>query len=83
MALNTLQQNRISAEAAVNERLKLLQAHAASADKARPRAPTREQLQEKWTGLSEALEQKKKRRTELEITLANHAKGKENPLNRN
>ena len=76
MALNTLQQNRISAEAAFHERLKLLQEHADSADKA-AESTTREQLQEKWTGLSETLEQKKKRRTELEITLANHAKGKE------
>lgn len=74
--LNTLQQNRISAAAAFHERLKLLQEHADSADKA-AEGIIREQLQEKWTNQSEALEQKKKRSTELEIALANHAKGKE------
>lgn len=74
--LNALLQNKASAVAAFNERLKLLQEHADSADKA-AEGDTRDQLQEKWSGLAEALEQKKKRRTELEITLANHAKGKE------
>lgn len=74
--LSTLQQNNISATATCVERLNLLQVHANSSDKAAD-GDTREQLQEKRNVQTEALEQKKKRNAELEITLINHTKGKE------
>lgn len=76
MELESLRQNKISAVAAVNERLRILQAHARSADRA-SEGDTRELLQAKREGQAETLEKKKERKTELEIRLVNHAKGKE------